>query len=43
MDPLLRSILRWADAQSVQTLVSDLVLGTDDRERQLLAALGGIS
>lgn len=42
-DPLVRSILKWADAQSTTTLVSDHAPGTDDRERGLLSALGGIA
>ena len=42
-DPLVRSILKWADAQCTPTLVSDHAPGTDDRERRLLAALGGIA
>lgn len=42
-DPLVRSILMWADAQRVPTLLPDHAPGTDERERALLAALGGVA
>ena len=42
-DLLVRSILKWADAQSSIKLVPDHAPGTDDRERGLLSALGGIA
>ena len=39
----MRSILQWADTQRTTTLVPKHAPGTDDRERGLLAALGGIA
>ena len=42
-DPLVQSILKWANEESGQLLLADLAPGTDDRERGVLAALGGIA
>ena len=42
-DPVLRSLLEWACAQDTPPLDKDYVPGTDDRERTLLAALGGLA
>ena len=42
-DALVRSILTWAGGQNVKALAPHFALGTDDRERSLLAALGGLA
>ena len=42
-NPLIRSILKWADAQKTTPLLPHYVPGTDERERSLLAAVGGIA
>ena len=42
-DPLVRQILKWASVQAVSPLAPEVALGTTDRERELLAALGGLA
>ena len=42
-DPLVRQILKWARAQTVPPLAPEAAPGTTERERELLAALGGLA
>ena len=39
----MRSILRWADTQNAPSLLPHYAPGADERERRLLAAVGGIA
>ena len=42
-DPILRSVLEWADSQASPILLPEFAPGTDCRERRLLAAFGGLA
>ena len=42
-DPLVRQILKWASVQAASPLAPEFAHGTTDRERELLAALGGLA
>ena len=42
-DTLVRQILKWASTEAAPSLAPESALGTTDRERELLAALGGLA
>ena len=42
-DPLVRQILKWASAEAVPSLGPEAAPSTTERERELLAALGGLA
>ena len=42
-DPLIRQILKWASTRAAPPLAPESAPGTTDRERELLAALGGLA
>ena len=42
-DPLVRQILKWASAQAALPLAPEAAPGTTEKEREVLAALGGLA